>query len=75
MSNNGSIRCRKKKFSKREAKSILNAINKDQDWRREKRMYHCEKCNAWHLTAMESWDENLDIPLQQIKEWENLIKL
>jgi hypothetical protein len=68
-------RCNKKCFTKKEAKSILNAINKDHDWRREKRMYYCEIHNAWHLTASESWDENLDIPLQQVNEWKNLINI
>lgn len=64
--------CDKSKYSKKEALTIINKIQrhehrkdkhgvvhckmKEYKWRKEKRIYQCAECNAWHLTSMEEED-------------------
>ena len=46
--------CKKKQFSKAEAKiAVAMAIHSGKKYRREKRIYYCGSCNAWHLTSKE----------------------
>jgi hypothetical protein len=46
--------CKKKKFDKIGAKiALAMALNGGKKYRREKRIYYCGDCNAWHLTSKE----------------------
>lgn len=46
--------CNKRKFSKKEAETILNFIkhhrSRNNKRRKEERYYHCPICNTYHLT-------------------------
>lgn len=60
--------CNKKCFTKKEAQSALNHNSRPardgnsqrgkrrHKYRREKRKYYCEECNAWHLTKLDNDD-------------------
>lgn len=67
--------CNKRKFSKREAKSVLNVLkNSDKSWRRETRYYHCPLCNNWHLTSKDSEDREIkEIKLVNEDQWLKLL--
>lgn len=44
--------CNKVKLTKRQASEFLNSVKRYRnDYRREKRSYYCEECNAWHTTS------------------------
>ncbi len=48
--------CSKRQFDKRGAQTALNNMNthlKRFANRKEKRIYHCMDCDAWHLTSMD----------------------
>lgn len=54
----GNKKCGKKVLTKREAEGALNkAKSHKRKYRREKRMYYCEKCKGWHLSSKEEWPE------------------
>lgn len=60
-----SFMCGKKIFDKRGAKSALNwNASHPRKRRKEKRMYYCRVCKAWHLTSKEdgeNWIEEIEI--------------
>jgi uncharacterized protein with PIN domain len=44
----------KHKYSKKEAQTALNRVkqkHRRHDYRKECRVYHCPRCNGWHLTS------------------------
>lgn len=48
------MECLRVAYKKKEAKALLRRNKKHpKQYRKEKRMYYCERCNAWHLTAAE----------------------
>lgn len=54
----GNKKCGKKVLTKREAEGALNEASvSGKKFRREKRMYYCERCGGWHLTSKEEWPE------------------
>ncbi len=60
--------CIKVRYDKRGAQTALNSIKsfcgKFQN-RREKRMYHCMVCDAWHLTSMD--EPSFEIRAEEIQ--------
>lgn len=49
-------RCRKAPYSKVEAQTVLNSRLRSRHGRPEcLRIYHCEDCNAWHLSSKEDY--------------------
>lgn len=70
--------CSKVKYSLREARSVLNeAKSKHKKYRREIRVYHCNLCNAHHLTSKKEHEEVEVIPLEELvykDEWLSLMK-
>jgi len=51
--------CTKIKYNKREAQTALNFLHSKRKFkcRREKRYYHCDDCNGWHLTSKDLYDD------------------
>jgi len=70
--------CEKEKFSKKSAKTIINHAKKqNKKWRREKRCYFCDVCEAWHVTSKEEYEEIIPIKLEELSykdKWMNLMK-
>ena len=66
--------CDKKCFTKKEAKSAIDAAKKGANYRREKRMYFCHQCNCWHLTKREYTPEPQTTHLSKFKDWLKLLK-
>lgn len=65
--------CTKVCFTKVEAQGALNNMTKHhRKYRREKRMYYCDKCKAWHLTKQDK-EETLNIPILFTEDWQKLI--
>ena len=65
----------KQKFSKKEAHLVLkHARECPKRWRREKRSYFCEECNAWHVTSKDFGLTEI-IPFEDLKYQEDWIKL
>lgn len=57
--------CTKVKYDKRGAQTALNFFKKiSYQNRKEKRMYHCMLCDAWHLTSMD--EANFEIRSEEI---------
>jgi hypothetical protein len=51
----GIMRCGKRCFSLKRARTALNQAKRSKrQRRRETRMYYCHACNAYHLTSMEA---------------------
>ena len=69
--------CDKKCFTKKEAESALNHVNKRNRWRRETRTYYCEEHGSWHLTSHELIDYTIpvNINLKYKKKWNKIMKL
>jgi hypothetical protein len=67
--------CGKLKLTKREAQHAIKKAGKNRkQYRREKRFYYCEMCNAWHLTSQEYAPYEEPVPLQYEKAWVDLIQ-
>ena len=72
--------CDKIGYNKRDAQTALNnAIKQRKIYnhknRKECRLYHCNECNMWHLTAMdeEEYGEKETLELSYKEEWKNLL--
>ena len=63
--------CKKEPFKLSQALYILRNIFRKKKYRREKRAYYCNKCNAWHLTSQE---EAQQIDFQPLEEFKKYIK-
>jgi hypothetical protein len=65
--------CNKECFKKREAEHALNRVKKSsKQYRKECRMYYCDKCNAWHLTSKET-NEPKEFKILEKDRWLKLL--
>lgn len=68
--------CKKVQFSKKEAQTALNErLHKGKKWSREKRIYYCGECNAWHLTSKKEYEEPIKLEIKDLKyanKWKKL---
>jgi hypothetical protein len=69
--------CKKRKFDKKTAKSILNRNAKGcGSWRREVRYYECPICKSWHLTSLQEYEEPVKLGLEELsykEHWKLLL--
>jgi hypothetical protein len=71
--------CSKLKLSKKDAQLFLKSCETYKNaYRREKRAYYCEECNAWHTTSRDieqelSKIEDITDPTY-LQEWERLLR-
>ena len=50
--------CKKVKLTKKEANAFLKEVKKWRNsYRKEKRSYYCEECQAWHTTSKDFIEE------------------
>ena len=68
--------CNKECFKKRDAEIAIKKVRKSsKSYRKECRTYYCGKCNAWHLTSKEDWDDGpKEFPLLEEDRWKNLLQ-
>lgn len=52
--------CDKTPYTKRDAQTAINARRHGRNAPRSLRIYHCDKCNAWHLTGKLRYDDAFD---------------
>lgn len=68
--------CRKERFDKRTAKTVLNQCRKEH--RPECRIYECDKCVGWwHLTSEMEYNEKIYLTEEDLifrDKWEQLKK-
>jgi hypothetical protein len=65
--------CNKQKYDKKSALTILNLAKKHpKKYRKEKRYYWCEQCQAHHVTSWEDYEEREEIDLIYKEEWEKI---
>jgi hypothetical protein len=68
------MKCDKVQFTEQAAKRALRrALNSHNPNRKEKRMYHCPLCKAWHLTSDSPSGEGKKIQLAFKDQWRNLL--
>ena len=69
--------CNKQKYSKKEAKTVLNHCkgNKRKNYRNECRIYECLECDSWHLTSKEEWEQSTQLTLDDLKQKQEWLKL
>ena len=74
------MRCTKSKFrTKRMIQTRVNQLKKSGHWSRKdktSRIYYCDECSAWHMTALESYDptERVEIKTKFNDRWTKLIQ-
>jgi len=68
--------CTKVQLTKKQAVEALRVLsNCRKQYRKEKRYYYCQDCNAWHLTSMADKVPPLktDIDLVHTDKWLNIL--
>lgn len=66
--------CFKLKLSKEQSLRILKKAENGPDYRREKRNYYCDKCNAWHTTSKDFNDaQTKDIIPIHVNRWAGVL--
>jgi len=74
------MKCTKKKFrTKRMIQTRVNQLKKSGHWSRKdksSRIYYCDVCSAWHMTAAESYEptERIEINSNFKDIWNKLIQ-
>jgi hypothetical protein len=67
--------CGKSCLTKKEAQHAIKKVGKtNRQYRREKRFYYCNLCNAWHLTSHEYTPNGQeDVKLHYFKKWVKIL--
>jgi hypothetical protein len=67
--------CTKVRYDKRDAQTALNnALVSKKKRRKEKRIYYCEACKAWHLTSKENEKKpDIQIAIKHKDKWIELM--
>lgn len=67
--------CVKVKLSKKEATIALKTFPRvGKQYRKEKRIYYCDHCNAWHLTSHDNMEKTEPLKLTLPKKWHQILK-